>query len=140
MQLGRVGHRFDERVVATHQAVPLEQGIAPLPGLVAQIVVVAQVSDSPHARELDMPAQHSFGVRASEVRVGDDSVRNAEPVGEGLEPSCLVDRIRGADRRLHVDDLRDVCESRLADEVVRPVALRLDRVVVPEIRVFVGLG
>ena len=59
-------------------------------------------------------------------------MRDAEAVGERLQPLGLVDRVAAPGRGLDMNDPLDVMEARLRDEVVRPVAQRLDRAVIVE--------
>ena len=65
-------------------------------------------------------------VRLGEMDLADDAVGMPEPVGEGLEPAGLLDGVLGPEGGLDVDRLLEVLEARLTDEVVGPVALRLD--------------
>ena len=59
---------------------------------------------------------------------GDDALRIAGLVGEGLQPGGLVHRIRGVDRRLHMDRLGHIGEADLGDVVLDEVVLRLERI------------
>ena len=104
----------------------LEVGVAGTPGRVARVVAGAEVAHAAEVRVLHVPVDDLGGVRLGEVDLADDAVRMPEPVGERLEPLRLLDRVLGPERGLDVDGLGDVLEARLADEVVGPVALRLD--------------
>ena len=75
-----------------------------------------------------MTGQLRLDVRVLEIAVGDDSVREARPIGEALQPGRLVDGVRYAERGLHVDGLRYVGVAGLADVVVDQVVEALQRV------------
>ncbi|MCP9984733.1 hypothetical protein LUX32_49800 [Actinomadura madurae] len=131
----RVGEPFQGRIIAADQPVALQEGVAAEPGLVGEVSVVPQIAYPAQVGELGVPGQCLGGVGAGEVGVGDDAVRDAEPVGERLQPAGLLHGVVRTDGGLDVHDLADVVEARLGDEVVGPVAARPDRSVGADHRV-----
>ena len=79
-----------------------------------------------------MPLDRLLGVRAGEVAVRDDPVREAEAVGPLLQPAGLLDWVGDPERGLHVHALAHVLEARLRDVVLRAIREHLQPVDVAE--------
>ena len=118
---------------------PLEELEAGAPGRVDEIAPIAEIADTAYVPIVHVPLEHRLGVGAGEMAFGDDAMRIAGAIGEGLQPFGLVDRIGCAERGLDVDCLRYVGETDLGDVVLDPVVLRLERVDIAEEAVH-GIG
>ena len=134
-EVGALGHRLEQWVVAADEAVVFEQRVAASPVLVCEVVVVAQVADAAQRGGAGVGGEHLGDCGVCEVGVGDEAVWDADVVGEALQPARLLDGVVRADSGLDVDDLGDVLVACLGGEVLRVVALRLDCVEVAEILV-----
>ena len=86
-----------------------------------------------------MPLDHALGIVAGQIAEGDDGERKPQAVGEPLHEAGLLHRVLDPDRRLHVHGLGGAGKPRLRDEVVRPVADRLERVVVAKAGILLGI-
>ena len=121
------------------EVVPLEELEAGAPGRVDEIAPIAEIADTAYVPIVHVPLEHRLGVGAGEMAFGDDAMRIAGAIGEGLQPFGLVDRIGRAERGLDVDCLWHVREADLGDVVLDPVVLRLERVDIAEEAVH-GIG
>ncbi len=120
------GVRLGRRVEAGHQVVPLEVGKARAPPRVARVVAFSEVPHAAEVREGKVPIDDVARVIPRQVDLADDAVGMTQSVRERLEPTRLLHRVIDAQRGLDVDRLAESGEARLTDEVIGPVALRLD--------------
>ena len=79
-----------------------------------------------------MSLQHLLEVGRRKVGVGDYPVWNSDAIVERLQPPRLLHRVLNANCGLHMNDALNVLESRLGNEVIRPVPLGAYRRVVAE--------
>ena len=140
-----MAHLLDQRVHAADEAGIGEQRETALPRGVGEVAVVAQIADSAQHGILTVAVDDRGGVRTREVTARDMRMRHAEAVVEGLDPAGLRDRVRLIGRRVDMDHGLHVAEAGLRQEVLGPVALRLqsahgpDRIELPHLRLQPGV-
>ena len=120
-----VAHVLEQRIHAADEAGAGEQREPALPRGVREVAVITQIANPPQHGILTVAIDDRGGVRAREVAARDMRMRHAEAVVEGLDPTRLRNRVRLVRGRVDMDHGLHLAEARLRQEVLGPIALRL---------------